>query len=93
MQAEVAGRYSYSPLQTRLWSRASLVLEPVGPDGPGPYCVARFPWRARGALSSADRLMQDRTIEATERREEPVVNKDAKVKEEVIIPELDHVCG
>ena len=33
--------------------------------------------------TSADRLMQDRTIEATERREEPVVSKDAKVKEEV----------
>jgi len=33
--------------------------------------------------TSADRLMQDRTIEATERREEAVVSKDAKVKEEV----------
>src|SRR5712672_3125751 len=28
--------------------------------------------------TSADRLMQDHTIEATERREEPVVSKDAK---------------
>jgi len=27
--------------------------------------------------------MQDRTLEATERREEAVVSKDAKVKEEV----------
>jgi len=33
--------------------------------------------------TSADRLMQDRTIEATERRQEAVVSKDAKVKEEV----------
>jgi len=34
-------------------------------------------------VTTADRLMQDRTIEATERREEAVVSKDAKVKEEV----------
>jgi uncharacterized protein (TIGR02271 family) len=33
--------------------------------------------------TSADRLMQDRTIEATERREEAVVSKEARVKEEV----------
>jgi len=33
--------------------------------------------------TDADRLMQDRTIEATERHEEAVVTKDARVKEEV----------
>jgi stress response protein YsnF len=33
--------------------------------------------------TSADRLMQDRTIEATERREEAVDSKEASVKEEV----------
>jgi len=33
--------------------------------------------------TAADRVMQDRTIEATERREEPVLSKEAKVTEEV----------
>jgi len=33
--------------------------------------------------TAADRMMQNRTVEATERHEEPVISKEARVKEEV----------
>jgi uncharacterized protein (TIGR02271 family) len=36
-------------------------------------------------ISDADRTFQDRTIEATEKREEAVVSKDARVKEELVV--------
>jgi uncharacterized protein (TIGR02271 family) len=36
-------------------------------------------------LSDADRVFQDRTIEAEERREEAVVSKEARVVEEVVV--------
>jgi len=37
------------------------------------------------SLSDADNLFQERTIEAEERREEAVVSKEARVKEELVI--------
>jgi len=36
-------------------------------------------------VSDADRTFQDRTIEATEKREEAVVSKDARVTEELVV--------
>ena len=40
---------------------------------------------ANRPVSDADRTFQDRTIEATEKREEAVVSKDARVKEELVV--------
>jgi len=36
-------------------------------------------------VTDADRLFQERTIEATEKREEAVVSKEARVKEELVV--------